>query len=272
MSYLLPSPQVDTHSFVSQFVHNDTQELFKSNLNRYGSNWYWAKNVIVYRFNKLGYRMDKELDDVDFSNYYAFFGCSFTVGTGLPIEDTFVYKIAKQSKVDYVNAGLAGASVELVFNNIVSLLNNAPMKPKVIVINWPELYRTMYWEKDNIVFMSPSIDPRSITKHWFRSYGEFITEDTNVMNRFKLIRDTVKLLCNNMDIKLVELSSFQGLENFKQLFRDIKTIPIGSIKNETVENMHLNRARDVSITNPISSHPGLIHQELIVNEFFKAIL
>jgi hypothetical protein len=268
MSYLLPSPQIDTHSFASQFVHNDTQELFKFNLNRYGNDWYWAKNVIVYRFNKLGYRM-KELEDVDFNNYYAFFGCSFTVGTGLPIEDTFPYKIAKQSNVDYVNAGLAGASVEVVFYNIITLLNNAPMKPKVIIINWPELYRTMYWEKDNLVFMSPN--PKNPSKHWLNSYSEFITEDSNVINRFRMIQTTVKLLCSSMGIKLFQLSSFQGLENFKQLFPDIKTPPIGQFKNETVETMHLNKARDVSNTNPVSSHPGLLHQELIVNEFFKAI-
>lgn len=270
MSYLLLSPHDTTYSLESPFAHTDTEELYKRNLERFGSDWHWAKTPVNYKFNKYGYRMNKELEDVDFNNYYAFFGCSYTMGVGLPIEETYSYRIAEAAGVDYINGALGGAPVELVLYNIITLLTTAPNKPKVVVINWPELYRTMHWENSKLAFMLPNIKSDMMSRHWLKSYEAFITEDSHVVNRFKMIRNTVKLLCACMDIQLFEFTSYQVNDDFGKIFPDIRIFKIWFPEHDTPDKMHQNKARDISTTTSLA-HPGLAHQELIVTEFFKVI-
>lgn len=265
---LLPTPYPITYSTTTEFAHNDTVELFNSNKKRFGSTWHWYNNLVTYRFNSLGYRMNKELSEVDYDNYFAFFGCSFTAGTGIPVEATFSNLIAKRADVDYINAGVGGGTPELVVWNMTQLLTHAPKKPKVIMINWPEITRTAFWIDNKLQFMLPNrmgLD----NNHWTKSYEAFIMEESHIENRFIMLRKLVQMLCNNAEIHLFEFSTFQSDDRFFDKYKNIHTAPIEHPDNDPIEKLHLNKGRDVSIN--MSAHPGYNHQILTCEKFFEIV-
>lgn len=270
MNCLLTTPYVDTLGKTLEFAHTDTLELFNINKKRFGTNWYWYNNPITYKFNSLGYRMDKELSEVEYDNYFAFFGCSFTVGTGVPLEDTFAHLIAKRAGVDYINAGVGGGTPEVVVWNITQLLTHAPKKPKVIMINWPEITRTAFWLDGKLQFMLPNrltIDKN----HWTKSYEAFIMEESHIDNRFDMLRKMVQALCNTAGVNLFEFVTYQSDNNFYKKHQGIYTAPIEHPDNDPLEKLHLNKGRDISETPALSAHPGFMHQRLACEKFFEVV-
>ena len=270
MNFLLPTPYVDTYSKTLEFAHTDTLELFNVNKKRFGNTWYWYNNPVTYKFNSLGYRMNKELSEVDYDNYFAFFGCSFTVGTGVPLEDTFPHSIAKRAGVDYINAGVGGGTPEVVVWNLTKLFTLAPKKPKVIMINWPEITRTAFWLDNKLQFMLPnrlSLDKN----HWTKSYEAFIMEESHIDNRFDMLRKIVHLLCNTAGVNLFEFVTHQSDINFFKKYQGIHTARIEHPDNTSLEKLHFNKGRDISETAALSAHPGFMHQQLVCEKFFEMV-
>lgn len=267
MSYLLPSPHTDTYSLTSSYSHTDTLALHEKNKKRYGPEWYWYDREIVYKMNKLGYRMDKEVEDVDFNNYYAFFGCSYTVGTGMRIEDTFPHIISSRSGVDYINGAVGGASPDFAFYNIVTLLTTAPKKPKMLIVNWPEVSRTCFWERNQLTFFLPNFSSKK--NHWANAYKDFIMEDTHMHNRLKMYRDSLKLMCGANGIQLFEFVTYQSDDQFHSKQEGIHAVPVAHPDYDTIPLLHRNKGRDVSMNETASAHPGFLHQHNIARLFYK---
>lgn len=276
MDFLIKSPHLELIDVEVPFAHTDSKEAYTDNLAKYGTSWHYYNKPISYKFNRLGYRM-KQLEDVDYDNYYAFFGCSFTVGIGLKLEDTFAYRIAERANVDYINAAMGGSSVDFVYYNFINLMNNAPKKPKAVFINWPGIYRTFYWISDDI--HHPMLPSLTIDGPWRKSYEDFVVMDTQVFKRFEIIRSTVHLVCKLANIPLFEMTTYQDFyetNKFNQRYPDIITnLPIAHDKFEDSENVHINRARDINKAKHakfgVSSHPGHMHQDEIVKRFFEVI-
>jgi hypothetical protein len=273
MTFLISSPHTNYISAEFSFAHTDSEEIFNVNTKKYGKDWYYTNNPINYKFNNLGYRM-KELEDVDYDNYFAFFGCSYTVGSGLKLEDTFVYKISQIANVDYINAAIGGSSVDFVYYNFIRLMYNAPKKPKVVFINWPCVYRSFYWENESPTFMLPNFKKNS--QYWGKAYRDFLAMDSQVFNRFDIIRTSVKLICDLANIPLFEMSTWQDLagDSFGDKYPDIITdIPLALSGDDTdVKILHLDRARDIiKVKNFIISHPGILHHDGITKRFFEVM-
>jgi hypothetical protein len=206
--------------------------------------------------------MDKELDEVDLSNYIAFFGCSFTVGIGLPLTYTFAYKSANQLNVDYVNGAVSGSSCDYAFHNIVKLISTAKIKPKAIIINWPEITRTFYWKNNTMEFYLVNADLGSY--YWKNAYRAFLMEESHLYNRFEFIRSTVKLLCSAFNIRLFEFTTYQSdLKTFLKKYPDIGFTHIVDQENKldptSVEYLNNFSARDVLTKNGshYGYHPGI---------------
>ena len=115
------TPHDGLRSCTLNFAHTDSEELFLKNKKKFGPRWYYANKTFEYKFNYLGYRMNKELNEVDYDNHIAFFGCSNTVGIGLELEETFSYRIANQLGVDYINGAIGGASPDFVFLSLIHI-------------------------------------------------------------------------------------------------------------------------------------------------------
>lgn len=275
MSYLIKSPYDNEWAVSQPFAHTDSKYRFDKNQLRFGKKWVWYDRPVSYNFNQYGYRMDKELDEVDFDNYIAFFGCSFSVGIGLPIEETYAFRISKTLGTDYLNASMGGASCDFVFHNIVELLSSSVKKPKAIIINWPEITRTFYWVDNKMEFHLANAP--TTTDHWTRAYAAFLMEDSQINNRFKFMRTVVKLLCQLSDVRLYEFTTHQSdAEKFFVDYPEIKQIylmPQDSVEDKaTVEFINKYCARDIDLVTTKygnGSHPGIYFQNAVENEIVK---
>jgi len=293
MSYLIKSDFFPASS-KQAFAFFDSEEQFATNRTELGTAWRWYNSEFTYQINDYGYRMNKDLHEVDLSNYMAFFGCSYTVGTGLPLEETYSYKIAKRANMDYVNAAVPGSSVDFLFYNFTKMVSTVSTLPKIVVINWPRSWRTMYWYKNDIVDFLPdwNIDidhpqiPEGI-KFWSNSYKSYILEESNYINRFKHIRQNIIALCKLAGIKLFEFAVDENHSHNP----DIPHLPPmlnwqpNKYKGQDLihfANQHF--ARDIMPKNyrlqdfllPEPSlagwaHPGVVYQDLVVHEFFTKI-
>lgn len=112
------------------WLTSDDEDLYlkhvKTNFNdliEYG----WVDRKFTYKFNSHGFRCDEFSHD----NNIAFFGCSFTCGIGLPLENTWAYHVANNLNLKSFNLGIgstgAGTSFRLA-NHYIPLI-----KPKLVV-------------------------------------------------------------------------------------------------------------------------------------------
>lgn len=294
MSYLIKS-DVLPNSTTSSFIHLDSEKQFRINQTILGKDWYWHDKSFTYQINDYGYRMNKDLHEVNFDNYIAFFGCSYTVGQGLPLEHTFAYKIAQKANMDYVNAAISGASTDLVFYNFTKLISTAPNLPKIVVINWPEITRAMYWYNDSIIdFLphTPNTDRQSEgVKFWINSYKSHVLETSNFLNRFDYIRQNIITFCNLAGIKLFEFTTFQtGAAEYEYAISKMWHItwlrewPIKLQGRELLEFQNRYFARDITPNNNKIlkllkfsnelvgwAHPGIVYHARVVDKFFSTV-
>lgn len=272
--YLLMSPYHNERGVVTYYLQGDTKDKHTYNKNRFGSEWIYSESNFSYNMNSYGYRMDKELCDVDFNNYYAFFGCSFTVGVGLPNNETFVYRIAKDSNVDYINGAIGGASPSLCYYNFVQLMSTAPKYPKCVIINWPPITRQCYWYENELQFKGPNFSTLSNIDYWNETYENVIMEESHLHNTFDCMRRTIHIICNLSNIKLFEFSS-HALD-YETKYPDMCMIPVDSYNNvspnifNSVEVINKRCARDVNID--YIGHPGIIYQDLVYDKFFEKMV
>lgn len=281
MSILLKTAYAHDIDQTYDFYMTDSAELFEKNCVSLGTNWLWYNKKIEYKFNDLGYRM-KNLSEVDLDNYSLFLGCSNCVGVGLAVEDTYAYKISKSLNMDYINAGVGGASVDFVYYNFIKLITSVKDKfPKNVIINWPEISRTFYWEDTNsvedpsITFFGPNFTTPTINltdySVWIQAYKEFIQNNNHSISRFIFIRDSIIFMCSILGIEYYDFTtSIINYEGLTTLINGINIIPnevnidsmifYGNIADPNDLKIYsINCARDLVISkNGMHySHPGI---------------
>lgn len=273
MTYLLKSGYQNEISIETEYCGADYKDLHYKNRSRFGPSWAYYDSNITYKMNSLGYRMNKELNDVDFDNYIAFFGCSFCVGVGLPLEETYAYRLSKELDMDYINGAIGGGSPTFVFNNLVTLFKNAPKLPKRVIINWPPIHRTMYWFENSITFMGPNFprSPDTNFKYWVDVYNKTLIETTHLPNTFDILQNNIKMLCNFAEVPLFEFTAYPGVENDEKFFKTYPNIHAIDCKStvtnmKNIEEVNHKIARDV-IGN--TGHPGIYHQQAIIDRILK---
>lgn len=283
MTYLIKNPFISHSNVSDKFIVTDNENAFNKNLKYLGDQWIFKNKDVGYKLNSYGYRMEKNIEDVDFNNYIAFFGCSNTVGVGMPLEDTFSYRIAEQLGTDYINGSIPGASPDFVFYNLVTLFDSAPKLPKVVIIYWPDPSRTCYWENDKLSFFIHNYLPPH--KYWHDAYKSYVLENSHIKNTFLFRLKAVRLLCKANNIQLFDFVAEYLYRDFfvkNNMEINIKTIetypPNNYLSYSTIEWINLVHARDISLIESKlpevqvkSAHPGIYHQDRIVEEFFKFI-
>jgi hypothetical protein len=130
---------------ISYFIETDTKEMFYQNKKKMGIDWYYYNKPIEYKYNEWGYRCKNfnELKD----DYMIVFGCSYTEGVGLYLEDTWSYKVAQNLNYDVLNLGMGGTGPIFSFYNTILLYNHilkTKKYPKLVVYQWSFKERTCY--------------------------------------------------------------------------------------------------------------------------------
>jgi len=122
----------------------DTEKLYFKNLKIMGPSWRYATKQISYAKNSLGYR-SKDLSDVTDNNFFMVFGCSFTEGEGLAEDEMWANILSDKLNIPVINHAKGGGSAELVYlNSLLFLKNTSSIRPKFVVIQWPQTCRMMY--------------------------------------------------------------------------------------------------------------------------------
>lgn len=250
----------------TNFTSADDSDLWLKNKQKLGTNWYYYHTPIEYQWTKENFRMPHEVNDTDWSNYIYFSGCSYSIGLGVEYEKTYPFLVSKENNCDYVNTALSGASVERVLQNTVEFLSECKKFPKLIIINWPEIARTSWWEDDGSVGIYM---PKYYVGQWKRSYEEFITHELHMFNRFAHIRKTIKLICNSLTIPLLEISTALTFSpSTHKVFDGVTEMPsfhkkIDFSNNDDLSKMHYHWARDYGFHD--GGHPGWKHHTNVAN-------
>lgn len=273
----LPQSPHHHHSSDERWSSNDTEADYQQNLERLGEEWRFRTVPVSYKWNRQGYRM-VELEEIDQSNYILFLGCSFAVGIGLPLEETYPYQIAAQLGLgtNYVNASINGGSPSTVVLNLVSLLSTALTPPLAVHINWPSPHRQHYWYKDTIQLLLPNYRPHPHPGdlYWRHAYETTIGEDSHIRHTWHHLVATAATLCKLGGIPLVQMTTHGDSAlthpHVPHIPRATTVDLAQAARHRSIH--HINRvfARDIQQQSDraLWAHPGIYHQDLVVQHFF----
>lgn len=136
------------------FSGSDTKEDFERNLQTMPSDWHYRFKEVYYNRNYLGYRC-KNFEEINKENYFITIGCSFTDGTGLAEDETWVYKLAMSLGMDYLNLGMGGAGPDFINLQSMTFLKNVNNKPKFVVLQWPQRSRQIVKSLEKFIPIVP---------------------------------------------------------------------------------------------------------------------
>ena len=232
---LLESPRDLPKNTIIDFWDTDTEDKFNAREKKYGKKWYWFKKKVSYKINKLGYRM-KQFEEIDTNNCIAVFGCSHTVGVGINNEDTWSYKIAKNMNCDLINASIPGGSNDLMLINLIKLLKK--IKPKLIVMSWTSLLRKSFWNNGNVIMhiLNGAIFDKD--KIWEPSFNNYVKNDIQHQWEFKLLKDTVDLLCKFANIPVWHITMWDMFSFDKSIEKFIWHKPDSELKPAARDTVH----------------------------------
>jgi len=184
----------------------DTENLYKFNLkNRYDelkANG-WIDNSLTYKFNSAGFRCSEFTQDPSI----LFLGCSFTLGTGVPVEQIWPELVAQQLNMQCANLGLGGSSSDTAFRLCQGWVDK--IKPKIIVFALPPAERIELIVHRRAWFLSPAWDTH---KQYSNYLKDWITDDDNAnLNQLKN-KLAIKLICQDRGIKYVEIDPHKILQ------------------------------------------------------------
>jgi hypothetical protein len=161
----------------------DTEETYRKNIRANGNDWRWKNKTIEYKFNSLGYR-SKEIDEVS-DNFILGFGCSFTEGVGIEEQDTWISKVAKYLRMDYVNLGKQATGMDIQCYNALMYKNSELRLPKLVIIQWPQMFRLSFGVTSNqdTALIDQSYTSNADGKWWTKRYIQDVGHmKINVLN------------------------------------------------------------------------------------------
>lgn len=210
-----------------KFSGSDTTELYEKNLKLQPINWHYRNANVEYVRNSFGHRT-KEIKDTNLDNYILSVGCSITEGIGLEYDKTYTHVLANMLGCDYYNMGLGGHSMLTSIHNTVIWFNKIKKKPKLLIVQSPDITRFPIFKDLEIVPGSINWkDPRVVE---FAIAGEQV-------NYWKTAYELYMLQLKSFNIPMIELFYHHILPNNVV---DIK---------EKIDFTNCDNARD--------SHPGI---------------
>jgi len=128
----------------SNFYKNKTVCKLSAEANVVVDNY---KNInIEYIFDENGYRLFRPESFENIKDEIFCFGCSFTLGFGLPEDHTWPYILSKKINMKPINYGVGGISTDFIARQIYQIFNTIPKEkyPKHVFIFFPEIFRKEY--------------------------------------------------------------------------------------------------------------------------------
>tara|TARA_B100001248_G_scaffold14705_1_gene9781 strand:- start:1156 stop:1965 length:810 start_codon:yes stop_codon:yes gene_type:complete len=215
-------------------------------------NYFDTKGKLKYKFNTLGYRT-KELNNLHMDPYMLVFGCSYTEGVGLYEEEIWCSHLAEYLNLDLRNLAKAGTGPDIINFNTQLFKRSGFVKPKLVVIQWPQINRKSFGFQDEHE-QGIRLEDRNVNKE--ETKNTMGMRDTEwYLNRY--VQETGELVIQSMkDLFSVDnLWSALGIPVFHWTWEGDFTTDYGTKKIFRVVNSHKDLARDLQHDGP------LIHQD-----------
>lgn len=198
------------------WLPSDSKELFFENIakNRQGliDNGWLPNKEIKYTFNSHGFRCGEFSES---SQSILFLGCSYTIGIGLNLENTFSYIVSNKLNLNLVNLGIGGSSQNTAFR--LGSYWIPKIKPKIVVNLSSGLDRLELITPNRGFDLIPNHCPKD-----FKFFYEWVwlSDDTNsYMNALKN-KLALEYICKQHNIKFVYNNIHKTL-NTIDLARDL---------------------------------------------------
>ncbi len=215
-------------------------------------NYFDTKGKLKYKFNTLGYRT-KELNNLHMDPYMLVFGCSYTEGVGLYENEIWCSHLAQYLNLDLRNLAKAGTGPDIINFNTQLFKRSGFVKPKLVVIQWPQINRKSFGFQDEHG-QGIRLEDRNVNKE--ETKNTMGMRDTEwYLNRY--VQETGELVIQSMkDLFSVDnLWSALGIPVFHWTWEGDFTTDYGTKKIFRVVNSHKDLARDLQHDGP------LIHQD-----------
>ncbi len=210
-------------------------------------NYYDSKGKLKYKFNSLGYRT-KEFNNLHMDPYMLVFGCSYTEGVGLYDKEIWCSHLAEYLGLDLRNLAKAGTGPDIINFNTQLFKRSGFVKPKLVVIQWPQINRKSFGFKDEHG-QGIRLEDRNVNKE--ETTNSMGMRDTEwYLNRY--VQETGELVVQSMkDLFSVDnLWSALGVPVFHWTWEGDFTTDYGTRKIFKVVNTHKDSARDMQHDGP----------------------
>ena len=185
----------------SNWCSSDSEEEYQRNLKidrqskLLGENG-WIDQDIEYKFNSYGFRSR----EIDIANPgFAVFGCSFTMGIGLPLWDLYHARLSAELKLPVDNFGVLGASNGLMFRLAYYWL--PIIKPKFVILQTTFKERFEIINQYNVsTVMSPSFCQTATTQEAFKNWWYTDANSIADQQRNEL---AIRYVCSRYEIPIV---------------------------------------------------------------------
>ena len=208
--------------FVNQtvnFYSSDDEDKYNFHKKRMPADWPYHTETIEYKFNSLGYRT-KEIESLD-KDFLLTFGCSYTEGVGLNVEDTWASLLATNLKLDLYNCAKQSTSPEIQHINALLWKRNNLPKPKLVVCQWPSISRKMFGftQQDDIELLDMSETKTHDGRWWERRYivddGERDKSIIQQIEGFNLVWESMEVPVINFTWEPFEIPLFTKIHEVR---------------------------------------------------------
>jgi hypothetical protein len=191
-------PAKKTKNTILKWYPMDTEKLFNINKRKNDPRLIpWLNKEILYSLNDYGFRTPQKFNNLQNkkNKRLVVFGCSFTFGIGINLEDTWGYLLAKELGYELFNLSVPGGSMDSMSRVALVWLNK--IKPDLVILQQPDLSRREYvngtelvtagvwkedWFKNIRIFWDDKDDNlnyiknKQIIKSIYPNFYEFIRE------------------------------------------------------------------------------------------------
>ena len=135
---------------------SDTKEMYEKNIkNLKYKNLIPVDEYFSYDFNNYGFRCENFTDYTQHKYRILFLGCSHTNGIGLPVEQTWAYKLLKKineelkENIPYWTIAIGATGLDQQIRALYQL--NDMLRPNIIIALFPDVSRREIYNKFNYI-------------------------------------------------------------------------------------------------------------------------
>lgn len=267
-------------------MYKDNIEEMKAHFHFYYSNKkfdYVAKNGVHHRcqlpcdenhkFYWSNLPFAQNIDFKNTKNCIGAFGCSYTFGDGLSLEETWPYLLEKRKKIKVLNFGTSGAGIDSIYMNIVCSSKEYCFDKIIILLPGlsRKLARLFYNHNWFRWVVSPSTGPLgwdllpspigeslNLDKNIFYKKGESVVKsivcDTEQKYSKIIIRKIIDFCEKTYQNYVISSWSVETLEYLKKTYKDKNIVYYDS-------------------SGPLNSnnHPGILQNQRFVDSLIKIV-